>query len=191
MQKSNTYLAIALGAAVVLIGAGVIWRGYKNSTEQAAVGGEGLTASLINNASLSFPMEDKLGTIKLTDGAYEWQAMGTDKKPASGKLQILSDYTASGDLTGDGVPDTAIVVAETNGTKGVYHSVEVFKNENGEPVYAANFYLGDQIEVNSMSIQDGVLTVNYLSHKMDDYLNDPTLPETLKLKLEGKALISM
>ena len=104
------------------------------------------------------------------------------------RMEIDAALSANGDMDGDGIGETAVILSEEAGRGVVFMSVVVFRNDGGKAEYAGGMFLGDRVSVRSLSIKDGVLTVDYLSHKMDDYLADPTKPAELKLKLEGGAL---
>lgn len=186
MQRS-TIINLAAGAILVILAGALIWRSNgAKIAENSAPAKAALTASLLDSASLQPTLNEKLGTVQLTDGSYSWQNVkGTILQ--SGRIQLLGDYMVFGDLNNDGKDDAAAIVEE-EGKQGSYFSVAAMTNEDGKPVYAGSVYLGDQVRVKSIDIENGVITVDYFAHHTNDYLKYPTLEETLKLKLSGSIL---
>lgn len=142
----------------------------------------GLAMASILNAAVRPVLNEGLGTVQLKDGTYAWEAK------TSGTLNISGDLNAQGDLNGDGKNDAAVVLTEKNAKGYALSSVLVFLNKDGEAEYADGVFLGDRVQVESLAIQDGVLTVDYLWHKTGDLLTEPTNPAELKFRLEDGKL---
>ena len=144
-----------------------------------------LTVEQLKNAEYQseFPAS---GKAKLTDGAYEEEIV-----PGSAtKLIIeLSDQYAIGDLNGDGTDDAvAILVADPGGSGTFYHLAAVI-NQNGTPKHTATEFLGDRVQLKSVSIESGEIAVEMTKHGPDDPMCCPTLEVTQKYKLEGDTLV--
>ncbi len=176
------YAALIL-LALALIGTG-IWRQERSANPgQTAAQNEALTASLVENASIQPTIESRLGSVVLAGGVYDWKSAD-----ASGKVGLFGDYLAFGDLTGGGQTDAAAVIYETNGGHGAYYSVIALKNENGKAVFAGTAYLGEDVQIKSLSIENGDIAVDYLTQRKDDFIVKPTLEVKEKYKLTAYGL---
>lgn len=84
--------------------------------------------------------------------------------------KIITQYfgnEAVGDLTGDGLPDTAFLISQNSGGTGTfYYAVVAVKTENGYKTTNA-FFIGDRIAPQSTNINTSALElyVNYAERK--------------------------
>jgi basic membrane protein A len=104
-------------------------------------------------ANLSYPSEYTAdGTAPLTDGAYEEAAA-----PGSATVTTvqLSDMLAFGDLDADGVDDAAVVLISDPGGSGRFYDLVAVLDRNGKAFPVASAFLGDRIEINTVTIEDG------------------------------------
>ena len=127
------------------------------------------------------------GAAKLADGIYREKYM----EGAASELVIvlIPDMHAFGDLDGDGVEDAAVVLATSGGGSGTFISLEAVINDNGTPNHAATVLLGDRVQVKSVAVESGEITVDMVTHGPDDPLYRPTLEVTQKYKLSGDTLV--
>ena len=82
--------------------------------------------------------------------------------PSYGTLQRdrigAQDPLAFGDLNGDGIEDAAVVLLLVDGNAGHRYLAAVL-NENGAPRHVASVFLGLNIGIDSVTIADGVVTL--------------------------------
>jgi basic membrane protein A len=128
-------------------------------------------------ANLSYPVEYTAdGTAPLTDGAYEEAAA-----PGSAAVTTveLSDMLAFGDLDADAVDDAAVVLISDPGGSGRFYDLVAVLDRNGNAFPVATTFLGDRIEINSVTIEDGQIVVDMLDRGPGDAMADePTQPMT-------------
>ncbi len=114
------------------------------------------------------------GAVTLTDGFYEnreqrWQVSLINRAG-------LIDF---GDLDGDGTEDDAIALLLVNsGGSGQFVYLVPILDVETEPQPLGAVFLGDRVQVNSVAIADGQVTVNMVMQGPDDPLCCPTLEVT-------------
>lgn len=147
----------------------------------------GLTQAQLANAAYSSEYAPA-GTITLSDGQAEVElAPGS----ASKLVVTLIEPTAFGDLNGDGVDDAAVLLASDSGGSGAFIDLHAVLDDNGAPVDTASTFLGDRIQVNSLTIEAGVITVNMVTHGPNDPMCCPTVEQTLRFQLIDDALVEV
>jgi hypothetical protein len=149
-------------------------------TTPAATSVPALSLESFKNAEIHAPQYDK--TVQLIDGKYE-AGSGADYL-----LVQLLDQGAVGDLNGDGLPDVALLLAENGGGSGVFVSVVVMLNQDGQPAQAGAVLLDDRPKVNSLTIQDGQISVDAVIHGTNDPMVNPTFAVTKTYQLAGDGL---
>ena len=90
---------------------------------------------------------------------------------------VLLDKFAYGDLNSDGKVDTAILLARYGGGSGTFIYVAVFVS--GPVTYRGSqaIFIGDRIAPQSISINGGIVTVEYLDRGPDEaFAAEPTIP---------------
>jgi hypothetical protein len=75
---------------------------------------------------------------------------------------------ATGDLNGDGTPDTAFILTQNPGGSGTFYYVAVALKEPEGYRGTNAVLLGDRIAPQTLSIEDGILTVNYADRKPEE-----------------------
>jgi hypothetical protein len=146
----------------------------------APVPAPALSLADFKNAEIHAPQYDK--TVQLTDGKYE-AGSGADYL-----LVQLLDQGAIGDLNGDGQPDAALLLAENGGGSGVFVSVVVMLNQDGQIVQAGAVLIDDRPKINSLTIQDGQINIDAVIHGINDPLANPTFAVTKTYQLAGDGL---
>jgi hypothetical protein len=101
----------------------------------------------------------------------------------------LAEPVAIGDLNGDGAADSAVVLATSTGGTGVFRSLHAALNKDGKPSEAAFAYLGDRVQVKSLTVRDGAVIVDLLTHGPKDSACCPTMEVVQTYKLQGNTLI--
>ena len=155
---------------------------------EVGVEGKPLTLEALKNAAYlsEWPAD---GVAQLVDGEYEEEIV----PGAASKLVIVfyPDMYAFGDLDGDGVEDAAVVLATSGGGSGTFISLEAVINDEGTPHHVATAFLGDRVEINSVAIESGEITVDMVTHGPDDPLCCPTLEVTQEYELQGDTLVEL
>lgn len=153
--------------------------------EAATTAGQPLTLEALKNAAYfsEWPAD---GVAQLVDGKYQEEY---EEGGASKLFIVFTDMYAFGDLDGDGVEDAAVVLATSGGGSGLFMSLEAVINDGGTPHHVATAFLGDRVELKSISIESGVITVDMVTHGPDDPFCCPTLEVTQEYELQGDQLV--
>lgn len=124
-------------------------------------------------------------TYQLKDGKYQSTA-----DPASPDYILISmaGQVALGDLNGDGLEDAAVILGVNCGGSGVFESLVVVLNAGGVTQQIGRDELGDRVQVNSLKITSGQLTLDMLVQGPNDPLCCPTQPVTQTYRLVADAL---
>lgn len=108
---------------------------------------------------------------------------------ANMKITLQRRPRATGDLDGDGDPDTAVLLSETTAGSGSFSWVAAVLNDRYAAAPAPAQFIGDRVVVQSLAIRDGVLTVRYLDRRPGQPLSSrPTVPQTRRLLVSDGAL---
>ena len=147
-----------------------------------------LTLEQLRNAEYFLPLlgdedtpirfEDGEGSIAYGEGATERDYAGID-----------NDTVAFGDLDGDGIADAVAVVFISGGGSGTFIHLVAVLDRDGAPEQAARVYLGDRVQVESVTIASGEIVMEMLAHRRSDGLCCPTLNVTRGFALRGDQLV--
>ena len=153
-----------------------------------------ITDSSLKNATLSFPNpydESKNDTIKLVDG----HALLSDEGDIKPRVYDVAKI-AIGDLNNDGVAEGAIGVYQGFGANIVGPVIFVLSESNGVLTQIDSISMPEETidsEIKSLSINNGVLSVNLFVISENDLQNlphsewQPTVDKTFRYKLvDGK-----
>ncbi len=138
----------------------------------------------IRNAKYQLGFVDALRIVQLTDGKFEQGTLGG----ADYASVTVTDFTAHGDLNGDGLDEYAAAIAENYGGNGVFVFLVVFADVNGELVSQASTYIGDRPQPNELSVKNGEIFLKVTVQKADDPMCCPTLETARHYRLVGKQL---
>jgi hypothetical protein len=126
----------------------------------------------IKNMTCNLPASQR--AITFVNGRY------SDKSTNNPLEAAVSDFYAFGDVNGDGLDDAAVVVWENTGGSGVFESLILVLNQNGVPVQAGSFSLGDRVKINNMAIDSSgeqkKILVDMLVQGPNDAQCCPTFP---------------
>ena len=133
----------------------------------------------IRNAQYQLGATDALRIVQLTDGKFE--------QGAPGGVDYLSvtvtDFVAVGDLNNDGLNEIAALIAENYGGTGVFTFLVVYADVNGSLAFITSVYVDDRPGLNALSIDNGEIFLDALTHKNDDPLCCPTFRVTRHYRL--------
>ncbi|HTX79642.1 MAG TPA: Gmad2 immunoglobulin-like domain-containing protein [Longilinea sp.] len=141
-----------------------------------------LTMPMLRNMQYSLPFYNR--TVSLTDGSYQEGAGGN-----SYSVILLDNTMAFGDLDGDGVADAVAVVSENGGGSGEFESLIAILDQAGTPAQVSAAQLGDRVQINAVSIQDGQVMLQMLVQGPNDPMCCPSLPVTETYVLSNGNLV--
>lgn len=95
-----------------------------------------------------------------------------------GEISILGEK-ATGDLNNDGKTDTALLLADTSVGSGVFIYIAAYVSGPVSYKGTGAIFIGDRISPESISINNGVVTLEYLDRKPDEpFSSEPTVSVT-------------
>ena len=127
--------------------------------------------SQIRNAEYQLGLPDSLRIVQLADGKFEEGAPGG----ADFVSVTVTDFVARGDLNDDGVDEVVAMIAENYGGTGVFVFLAVYADVNGELVYQTSSLIDDRPMLNALSIENGEIFLDAVTHGSEDPFCCPTL----------------
>ncbi len=126
-------------------------------------------------------------SVTLADGKWEGEPFleGGNSRPAAYLSQHL---TTSGDLNGDGRPETIAVVVTTSGGSGSFFNLVVFTGFDAGLEQAATRLLGDRLRIRSLDVTDGMLRMVSIEHGENEPLCCPTQRIDREFSLTGSEI---
>lgn len=126
--------------------------------------------------------------ITLKDGNFEGDILNSTSKMVT---NILGDVV-SGDLNSDGIDDSAFIVTQEMGGSGIfYYVVSAIKNGNNY-IGTNGVFLGDRIDIKSISIEDNFVVLNYFDRKIgEDFSIQPSVLFVKQFGIESGILKDM
>lgn len=186
----NKTTLVALLIAIVVIAAGIVIF-LERPAQAPATPPSSSTAS-----STPAAFDGKNATFSI-DGAPVTLSNGISAVPAApgSASMVTTRYfgnEATGDLTGDGLPDTAFLVSQNSGGSGTfYYAVVAIKTAGGYKTTNA-FLIGDRIAPQSTHIpaNSQELQVNYAERKPGEPMTaQPSVGATLLLKVTPASVL--
>jgi hypothetical protein len=95
---------------------------------------------------------------------------------------------AFGDLNGDGIDEAAAMFLENYGGTGNFGLLTIYSNVNGLPVFLTSVLIDDRPMINSISIENGEVFLDAVTHGVDDGGCCPTLQTTRRYILMNNQL---
>jgi hypothetical protein len=148
----------------------------------------GLTIDQLKSAQYQLGVNDSHAMVQLTDGKYQ---QGTDATTLDFAYIALTDHVAFGDLNGDGVDEAAAMFLENYGGTGNFGMLTIYSNVNGLPVFLTSVLIDDRPMINSISIDNGEVFLDAVTHGFDDGACCPTLQTTRRYALVNNQLQMM
>ncbi len=125
----------------------------------------------LRSAEYQLGFSDSLQTVQLTDGVF------TKGDPAAPDFTsvVMTDFTAHGDLNGDGVDEYAAMVAENYGGTGTFVFLAVFAEAGGKLKFQTSALVDDRPLINELSIASGEIFLDATIHGANDPMCCPSL----------------
>lgn len=142
-----------------------------------------LTPEALQNAEYQTDWTET-GRVKLEHGEYREPAA-----PGSASEVVIgtTGQVAVGEL--DGQPAAAVILYSTGGGSGTFLELHVMVERQGEPYDLAWTYLGDRVQVKSVSIEEDQVVVDMVTHGPADPLCCPTQEVVETYALQGEELV--
>ena len=164
---------------------------YEN-TCKALMAGAGIEKA----TSCETPLRKELTEENIKNATYNIIASKRYVKLSSGSFNeiidgenfiagIVENKYAFGDLDNDNINDAAVVIYSNYGGSGVFEELAIIQDD----FYWTGTPIGDRVKVNSISIENKIITLNLLVHGENDPMCCPTVPQTIKYKLIGTKLV--
>lgn len=146
-----------------------------------------LTAGCLKSATYRGILDDP---VTLTDGRFEGPPVvpGSAARPV---VRLVPGVTATGDLTGDGVDEAAVLLAHNSGGSGVFMHLAVMQASRRGPDNIATVRLGDRVKVIAVEIEDGKIRAQLVEHAPDDPMCCPTRQAERAWLVEGDELVEI
>ena len=127
--------------------------------------------------------------VTLTGGRFEGEPIveGGASRPM---VNLLSQPVVYGDLDNDGQPDAAVVLVSDSGGSGTFVYLALVQSRSDAPANVATSFLGDRVQVKSLSIEGDRLIAMLLGHAPDDPACCPSQEEVRLFRLSGEQLIA-
>ncbi len=154
---------------------------------QVASSASPLTIETLKNAEYQVE-EASGGRAQLANGTFR-QAVAPGS--ASELVVTLTDKITFGDLNGDGAPDAVAVFVSNAGGSGNFYYLAAVLNDKGKPNNVAVTLLGDRVQINSLTINDGMTNIDMVTQGPNDPMCCPSQKVTKKFKLQGTQLIEV
>ncbi len=148
---------------------------------------QGLSPQELANATYSSEFTNDR-TAPLTDGMYGEPA--APDSAAEIKVVLLPDTITYGRLNGQDV--AAVVLATDSGGSGTFYYLHVMVTggpEDGQPAEVASTFLGDRVQINSITIKVNQIGVDMVQAGPDDPMCCPTQRVVKTYELQGDQLV--
>ncbi len=126
-------------------------------------------------------------TVTLASGRAEREAAPGS---AAKVITTLGDQRATGDVDGDGRPDTAVILVQQPGGSGTFYYVAALLNAPGGIVATPAVLLGDRITVSGLRIDGRTTLIDRLDRAAGQPLTaSPSVAGTKRFAVDRRALL--
>ena len=127
------------------------------------------------------------GRADLVNGVYEEAAAAGS---ASKIIVRLDNSGASGDIDGDGISDSALILQAESGGSGSFSYLAVVLNQTEGPAALDAVFLGDRIRIEGLGISEGVIQVDIIDRKSGESMSvSPSVKKVLFFQLVDGAVV--
>jgi hypothetical protein len=136
--------------------------------------------------AISEVLPENGGQVKLKDGYFE---VAQPNSASNIKVKLIKN--AIGDLNRDSLEDGFSILSVETGGSGTFIYLIAITNQQGQPVQAAENFLGDRVKINSLRIENEVLHVDMQTHKETDPACCPSESITKKFVIEDEKFVEI
>ncbi len=166
VKKSNSVRLLVLTAVVFLLVAAGCTTGFDKST--------------LANMQYIIDITES-GRVDLVNGVYEEAAAAGS---ASKVVVRLDASGASGDIDGNGISDSAVILQAEGGGSGSFSYLAVVLNQTDKPAALDAVFLGDRILIEGLGISEGVIQVDIIDRKSGESMSVfPSVKKVLLFQL--------
>lgn len=126
--------------------------------------------------------------VRLTGGSFKGEpfAKDTAARPTVG---LIGDLCVQGDLDGDGIDESVVLLVENSGGSGSFIYIALLERVDGGVKNTGTAPLGDRVQVRSLWIEPGTVMMKVIQHGPEDPLCCPTQNALRNWVLEGGTLL--
>jgi heat shock protein HslJ len=127
--------------------------------------------------------------ITLLNGVWE----GNPSVPGSAarlRVELLTSVPVTGDLTGDGTPESVMLLAASSGGSGTRLHVAVVGRAEGRVMNLASVEVGDRVQVRRTAVTNRRIEMDVVRAGQGDAMCCPTEKAHLAWALEGTRLVT-
>jgi hypothetical protein len=143
-----------------------------------------LSAEQLKNMTYQLLNASSPRSVTLVNGAFTSPDPGD---PEYADVHLLEPI-AFADLDRDGQADAAVLLAENYGGTGSFVSLLAMLNRAGQPEQGPAAFIEDRPQVNSLSAENGIITLDAVVHAPDDPMCCPTQRKVMTFTLTGAGL---
>jgi hypothetical protein len=136
--------------------------------------------------AISEVLPENGGQVKLKDGYFE-----AAQPNSASNIKVKLIKNAIGDLNRDSLEDGFSILSVETGGSGTFIYLIAITNQQGQPVQAAEYFLGDRVKINSLRIENEVLHVDMQTHKETDPACCPSESITKKFVIEDEKFVEI
>jgi hypothetical protein len=136
--------------------------------------------------AISEVLPENGGQVKLKDGYFE-----AAQPNSASNIKVKLIKNAIGDLNRDSLEDGFSILSVETGGSGTFIYLIAITNQQGQPVQAAENFLGDRVKINSLRIENEVLHVDMQTHKETDPACCPSESITKKFVIEDEKFVEI
>ena len=144
----------------------------------------GLTVDVLKNAEYQSEWTAS-GKAPLTDGEYRESIV----PGAATKIRVMLSGRMAFGYTGDGQEIAAVVLITDPGGSGTFYYLAAVVEQEGELVNVATTFLGDRVQVKSLSMENGEIVVDMVTHGPEDPMCCPTQRAVQRYTLQEDQLV--
>ena len=168
------------GTFCLFIVAGFILAGFLGSSAALAGGVSPSNATYVG--IFKYPVTLKNG---------KWIGKSLAVGGASRPVAILMDgFKLTGDLNGDGAPETAVILSGNSGGSGVYYYLAVLEPRGNRLVNLATTLIGDRVQILGGVIREGKIELKVVRQGPDDPNCCPSQKVLRTWTLKGTKLVA-
>lgn len=138
----------------------------------------------IRNADYQLAATGSPRLVQLTDGSFQQGTPGSEEYISI----TVTDFTARGDLDGDGFDEFAAMVAENYGGTGVFVFLVVFSDVDGRLVFQTSVGVDDRPQLGELSISNREVFLDVTTHRSEEPMCCPTLRSARHYRLLNNQL---